>query len=374
MNSSRTSGRPRVRFGVVGAGHITQIAMLPGFANAECAELVALVSGDPTKRTVLGKRYGIPRCVGYQDYEALLDSGEIDAVYIALPNHLHCRIAVAAVSRGIHVLCEKPMAVTEEECEEMMRAADDAGVSFMVAYRLHFTPAHLEAIAAVEREEIGAPRFFTSSFSQNVEAGNIRLGPVERGGGPVYDLGIYCINAARYLFQDEPIDVVARKASRDDLRFAQSPETVAATLCFPGSRIASFVVGFGSAETSRLEVVGELGRIVLDPAYEYDQPLRLWRHTEEGVRAHAFERQDQFGAELVYFCECIIEGRRPEPDALSGLADVHIIRAIHQSAETGRPVKLLPIRQPRRPEPSQAVIRPPVQPPEEVHAASPRAR
>jgi predicted dehydrogenase len=371
MTSNDEGARRAVRYAVIGAGHIAQTAVLPAFRNAENAELVAIVSGDATKRQALRERYGVERCVGYEDYADLLDEGDIDAVFITLPNHLHCEYAVTAARHGVHVLCEKPMAVTEQECEQMLRAAEDHGVQLMIAYRLHFEPAHLEAISIVKSGEIGTPRLVTSTFSQDVQAGNVRLLPVEKGGGPVYDMGVYCINAARYLLRDEPIEVVAQAVSRDDPRFRDAPETVSASLVFPEARIASFVVSFGASDTSRLAVVGDRGLLVLDPAFEYAKGLRSRLQRADMAREHVFEHHDQFGAEIVYFSECVQRDRRPEPDGLAGLADVHVTRAIHQSASEGRAVKLLPIRQVSRPEPSQAIVRPGIESPESVHASSP---
>jgi predicted dehydrogenase len=360
-----------VRYAVVGAGHISQIAALPGFANADNSKVVAVISGDPTKRSELERRYDLEYALDYDGYERLLGSGDIDAVYIGLPNHLHCKYTVAAARAGVHVLCEKPLAVTEEECEEMMRAADDNGVCLMTAYRLHFEPAHLDAITLIERGDIGQPRFFTSSFSQDVRAGNVRLLPVAEGGGPLYDMGVYCINAARYLFRDEPFEVSAIAASRHDPRFAESPEMVAATLRFHEERVAQFVVSFGASDTSRFMVVGERGRLVMEPAYDYAEPLAYRVTTEDGEQERKFDKHDQFGAQIYYFSECILTGRRPEPDGDEGLADVRIVRALHESAAEQRPVTLRPRPPRRRPRPDQAVVRPGVDEPEEIRARGP---
>jgi predicted dehydrogenase len=374
MKDSREGARRGpVRWAVVGAGHIAQVAVLPGFNNATDSELVGLVSGDSTKRRALGERYGIEHCVDHGRYDQLLASGEVDAVYLAVPNHLHCEYAVVAAQHGVHVLCEKPMAVTEHECEQMMQAADDNDVSLMIAYRLHFDPAHLEVIAMTEDGEIGRPRYFTSSFSQNVHPGNVRLMSVEQGGGPVYDMGVYCIDAARYLFREEPLEVTAQAGSSDDPRFSACPETVTATLRFPGGCVASFIVGFGSADLSTYTLVGDAGFLTMDPAYEYAKSLSYRVCTKDGEDVRMFSRHDQFGAEISYFSRCIVDGRRPEPDALDGQADVHIIRGIHRSIEEGRTIKLLPVRQRHRPDPSQVVVRPAVEAPEEIRASSPRA-
>ena len=155
----------------------------------------------------------LKNCVSF--YENILRSGNIDAIYIALPNHLHCEYTVRAASAGIHVLCEKPMAVTSKECLEMIRACEDAGVKLMIAYRLHFDKANLKAVEIVQSEKIGTPKIFNSTFSMHVKEGNIRLNDESLGGGPVYDIGIYCINAARYLFRNEPQEVFAFTATSD---------------------------------------------------------------------------------------------------------------------------------------------------------------
>jgi glucose-fructose oxidoreductase len=139
--------RRKVRYAVVGLGYISQVAVLPAFANARRnSELVSLVSDDPVKQRTLGKRYGISRTYSYEAFEECLASREVDAVYIALPNHMHRDFAVKAAEAGVHVLCEKPLAVTESECEEMIEAAERHRVRLMTAYRLHFERANLKAV------------------------------------------------------------------------------------------------------------------------------------------------------------------------------------------------------------------------------------
>jgi glucose-fructose oxidoreductase len=184
-------------------------------------------------------------------------------------------------------------------------------------------------------------------------------------------MGIYCINAARYFFRDEPLSVHAVECSRADPRFAHCPETMAVTLTFPGERVASFVCSFGSADVSTLTVVGDRGSLTLDPAYEYAEPLRFTVTMGDERRTRRFTKHDQFGAELVYFSDCILDGVPPEPDGLDGLADVHAIRMAHESARRRQDLPLLAVRQRGRPEPAQAIVRPGISPPEEVHAASP---
>ncbi len=252
----------KIRYAVVGLGHISQNALLPSFKNARNSELAALITGDEKKRKELAELYGLDPAAtfSYEQYDECLRSGKIDAVYIGLPNHLHCDYTVRAASAGMHVLCEKPMAVDERECEQMMEACDRAGVKLMIAYRLHFEPGNLAAIQAASSGKLGDLRIFTSSFSQQTEGENIRLTqPVERGGGSLYDMGVYCINAARYLFRDEPIEVTATTASNGELRFRESPEMTSAVLRFPEERLATFVTSFGAAALSEYTLLGTKG-------------------------------------------------------------------------------------------------------------------
>ena len=191
----------KIRWAVVGLGYIAQVAVLPGFKHASNAELKALVSDDPMKLKKLGRKYGVELLVPYEEYETLLESGQVDAVYIAVPNHLHRDFTVAAARHGVHVLCEKPMAVTERDCTAMIDAAFDGGIKLMVAYRLHFEEANLEAARIVRSGRLGEPRIFSSIFTMQVEdPDNIRL-KAASGGGTLYDIGIYCINAARTRLQ-----------------------------------------------------------------------------------------------------------------------------------------------------------------------------
>jgi len=364
-------GKRKVRYAVVGLGYISQIAVLPAFAHArENSELVALVSGDKEKLDTLSEKYNVPRSYSYQHYEECLSSGEIDAVYIALPNHLHRQYAEAAAKAGVHILCEKPMAKDEQECEAMIQAASQNDVKLMIAYRLHFEEGNLCAVQALREGKIGEPRIFRSAFSQQVTPGNSRLGG-DQGGGPVYDLGVYCINAVRNLFDAEPYEVFAYNATGKDQRFGEVPEMTAALLRFPGDRLATFECSFGAADRSCYEVIGTKGVLKMDPAYEMVEDLKSEITVEGRSRVSTFKKRDQFGPELLYFSNCILNHEAPEPDGLEGLADVRIISAILESAQTGRPVSLRPIQKHRRPTPEQGIERPLVEKPKLVRAEPP---
>ena len=360
----------RVRYAVVGLGHISQAAVLPAFRNARRnSRLTALVSSDAEKLLTLGRRYRVRGLYSYEEYGDCLASGEVDAVYIALPNALHREHAERAARAGVHVLCEKPLAVTRAECQAMIDAARAGGVKLMTAYRLHFEAANLRAAEIVRSGRLGEPRLFESTFCMQVRPGNVRLED-ELGGGPLYDIGIYCINAARSLFAAEPLEVVAATARGRDPRVAEVPEAASAVLRFPEERLASFSCSFGAADVGALEVVGTKGRLRLDPAYEYAQGLALEVRVAGRTRRRRFPKRDQFAPELLHFSDCVLSDRDPEPSGLEGLIDVATIEAILASARSGRAVALdLPERH-RRPEPRQQIRRPPVRKPRLVGVAS----
>jgi glucose-fructose oxidoreductase len=351
----------------VGLGHIAQVAVLPAFGNSRRnSKLAALVSGDPVKLETLGRKYGVERRCAYDGYDALLKSGEIDAVYIALPNSMHCEYAVRAAQAGVHVLVEKPMAVTEEECERMARAARDAGVRLMVAYRLHFERANLEAIEVARSGRIGEPRLFSSNFSMHVVPGNIRAKRA-LGGGVLYDIGIYCINAARGLFREEPVEVRAACSGA----IGDVEENVSCILRFPNERLAGFTCSFGAADVSEYRLVGTKGDLAVEPAYEYAMALQHRLTLDGEVKERRFAKRDQFAPELLYFSDCVLKNQDPEPSADEGLADVRVIRALYRSAQLGRPVELTPYEKRERQSLEQEIRRPPIDKPQTVHTQAP---
>jgi predicted dehydrogenase len=344
--------KPKVRYAVIGLGHFAQKAILPAFEHAhKNSELTAFVSSDPKKLKKLAKAYDVEHSVDYDGLDALCQSDLIDAVYIATPNDTHRALVERVAQKGVHVLVEKPMAVTEEDCEAMIRVCADNACKLMIGYRLHFEATNLSAIEIVRKGKLGEPRFFHSTFSFQVNAPNIRLNPRGQGGGALYDIGAYCINAARYLFRAEPTEVVGMAARRsDDPRFEKVEEQVSAIVRFPGERLATFTVGFGAAATGFYEVVGDAGKLRVDPAYEYKGALayELTVGDKKPKRKH-FKSRDQIGPEIAYFSDCILKGTEPEPSGLEGLADVRVIRALYRSIDEGRPVRLDELVKPERP-------------------------
>ena len=362
--------RRQIRYAVVGQGYIAQGAVLPAFAHAKRnSKLTAIVSGDPVKRRELARRYKVP-AYSYEEYDSLLESGVVDAVYIALPNDMHLEYTIRAADRGVHVLCEKPLAVDERECKRMIAACERRRVKLMTAYRLHFEQATLAAMDSVGKGLIGEARLFVSSFTIKVaDADNIRLRDTSRGGGTFYDIGVYCINAARHLFRSEPVEVTAM-ATRPGK--GDSEESAGAILRFPGDRLATFCVSFGTDKTSEYRIVGTKGSIRVAPGYELASGLA--HHVTQGMKERTirYGKRDQFAPELLYFSDCILQDREPEPSGVEGLADVRVIEALYRSAGKGRAVRLAAKPGKRHPTKRQAIRRPPLRRmPELVNAAPP---
>jgi predicted dehydrogenase len=365
------SSSARIRYAVVGLGHIAQVAVLPAFKHARNAVLAGLVSGSPQKLKKLAEKYRVENAWSYEEYEDCLQSGEIDAVFIALPNDLHRKYMIRAGRAGIHVLCEKPLAVTRGDCEEMIRVASKNRVKLMTAYRLHNEETNLCASELVASGKLGEPRFFNSCFSfQVTDPDNIRL-KRKRGGGTLYDIGIYCLNATRYIFRSEPTEVFAFSARGGDKRFREIDEMTSVVMRFPDERLATFTTSFGAGDVDYYEVVGTKGSLRVEPAFEYTGVLSYILKVGDKERKKTFSARDQFAAEISYFSNCILKRKEPEPSGLEGLIDVQIIEALYQSARTGKPVKLPRFPRKMRPTRDQEIKFPPVKKPEVIQADSP---
>ena len=237
-----------IKYAVVGAGWISQQAFLPGVGQSANSKVTAIVTSDRDKAARLANYYGVGQIGDYDGYDALLRGSDIDAVYIALPNHLHAHYAVRAARAGKHVLVEKPLATSEQDALAMIAAAREAGVFLMTAYRLHNEPGTVAVLERIRNDAIGRPLFFQSVFSFQAAQGNHRL-KAASWGGPLQDVGVYCVNAARHIFAEEPIEAMAMvHRPNDDPRFREVEASVAALLRFPSGGLPQFVASFGAAD------------------------------------------------------------------------------------------------------------------------------
>jgi len=182
----------------------------------------------------------------------------------------------------------------------------------MIAYRLHFNDANLHAIRVAQSGELGELRYFGSLFGLQVKEGNIRTRRA-LGGGTSFDIGIYCINAARYLFRNDPVEVVGITANNGEKRFTEIEEMAAAIMRFPDERLATLTCSFGSAATADYELVGTKGHLRMENAYEYQDKIKCVTTKDGKTSEEIFRPSDQFAPELIYFSDCILHDRTPEP-------------------------------------------------------------
>ena len=339
----------KVRYAIVGVGDIAQEDMMPGVEHTGNSEITALVTSDAVKAKELGRKYDVQATYTYEQFEQALGSGTFDAIYLATPNWRHAEFIVPALRAGIHVLTEKPMEVSTERCREILDAEKSSSAKLMVAYRLHFEPATLDTIDKVRSGDLGFVHLFASTFAQPVDPDNHRAHSGKLA-GPVLDMGPYPVNAARYIFGDEPTEVVSAAGSKHpesglDQDFA---DTIAVTLRFPGERLAQFSLSYFGNPTNSFIAVGTKGSVELDPAYMFGKPLEQTTAIGEKKSTQSFKNTDHFGGEMKYFSDCILNDAPPEPDGEEGFADVRVLEAIIQAVETGSSVKLEPFTRTRR--------------------------
>ena len=339
--------KKKMGWAIVGLGKLAVEEILPAFGECTGSRVVALVSGHPDKAGQLAEVYGVApdRIYNYENFDTLAEADDVDAVYIVLPNSMHAEYTIRALKAGKHVLCEKPMAANLEECARMSAASEATGKKLMIAYRLHYEPLNRKVMQMCEAGKLGKLKLFVSSNCQNVESPNIRLSS-KLAGGPVGDVGVYSINAARYVIGEEPVEVFASEHRPDnDMRFSEVPESVSFTLKYPSGVMAQCVCSFGSAGSQRYEVIGEKGVIVMDPAFPY-RGLKLTvrrQGTEEGPPEIAdlnLRQVNHFASEMDHFSKCIRDNITPRTTAAMGTADMRIVHAIGESARTGKPVSL----------------------------------
>jgi predicted dehydrogenase len=334
---SKTLSDQKIRYAVVGLGHVCQTAVLPAFEHTDNSELCALVSRDAAKGNRLAQRYGVDVTGTSDELERVLAESRADAVYITTPTALHRAHTERAARAGVHVLCVKPMAQTVSDGQAMIAACQTAGVKLMIAYPLHFDEASLDAIAIARGGQLGVPRLFMSLLTSPVQDGD-SCSQQQLSGGAAHDLGIDPINTARHLFGAEPIAAFSTSA-RGQHSLHDVDTTTSATLVFEDDRIAQFSVSLGSSHVSAYRLVGDKGDLQLEPAYAHDTPLRQLLSIGHNSVERRFVQHDPFAATLRAFSRAILENGDVATGE-EGLADVRVIEALLESHRTERLVRL----------------------------------
>lgn len=330
----------RVGYAVVGLGRISQVAVLPAFRHSRKAKLIAVVSGDLKKANRLATRFGARASYTHEDYDRCLANPDVEAVFIATDNGTHARYSVQAARAGRHVLCEKPMARTPDECREMIRACRQSDVRLMIAYRKYFEPASLALKKLIAAGKLGKLKLIHSAFTiflpsrKSVPAWH--FDPAASGGGSLVDVGVYCVNTIRWLTAKEPLEASAYSWTTHTEFFSRVEESIAFQLKFPDALFVQAASSFGAAQASFLKVFGEKGWAALDPAFAFDEERRVFGKIGGRWFEKRFRIIDEFALELDAFADCVRRGRDPEPDGLEGLRDVLVMQAIYQAAREGR--------------------------------------
>lgn len=325
----------KIGYAVVGLGSYATQQIMPNFAGCEHARLVALVSGTPAKLDKYGDQYAIARKnrYSYADFDQIRNNPEIDAVYVILPNALHAEYVVRAAKAGKHVMCEKPMATSVAECEAMIAACRAAGTKLMIGYRSRFEPYNQLAIELARSGHVGPTRLITAEHGFPIRPGQWRLDKPLSGGGSMMDIGIYSLNAARYLTGEEPIEVSAIESTdRSDPRFRTVEDRISFLLRFPSGIEANCISSYGSAHNA-YRVIGTDGWIALDPATPYvGQSMTIHKDGVSAPRTLPVPARNQFARQLDHLATCILTGATPIVAGEEGLADMRVIEAIYRSA------------------------------------------
>jgi predicted dehydrogenase len=336
----------KLGWAIVGLGKFATQQLLPAFQHCRRSRLAALVSGSADKAKSLAGRYGVEEkaIYSYETFDKLADDSSVDVIYVVLPNSMHAEYTERAFRAGKHVMCEKPMAINEAECRAMIAAGKAAGKRLMIAYRAQFEPHNRAAIELVRAGELGRVKLVIADHCRAIDpkdpADQWRVRRAMSGGGSLVDIGIYSLQAARYIFGEEPTEVSAHLASTPaDPRFTEVEESAVFSLRFPSGGLANCSSSYGTTNVKRYRVIGDKGYADLDPATAYEgNVLRVAKGGPAELRE--VPATNQFAAEIDHLSECIELGKEPRTPGEEGLRDVRIMQAIYASAREGKSVKL----------------------------------
>ncbi|GAB3889804.1 Gfo/Idh/MocA family protein [Spirosoma agri] len=354
----------RVGYALVGLGHLTLDEILPALSMSKKSKVVALVSGSPEKMQKVAAQYGVKKesCYSYADYDKLRDNKEVQVIYIVLPNGMHAEYTIRGAQAGKHILCEKPMANTVQECQAMIDACKKADRKLMIAYRIQYEPHNRMVREMIKEEKFGKVKSIMANNGQNSDnPKHWRFNKALAGGGSLPDVGLYCLNTIRYILGEEPNEVVGYVHSTPgDPRFKEVEEQVNWLMKFPSGVQTSCATSYGHHDDKNYKVLADTGWIKMDPAFPY-KGLQLETSQAQGkenqVIQHKIGEINHFASEMDHFSECVLENKAPFTPGEEGLQDQKIMEAIYQSAREGRPVKLATIEKKdafRGPEPKQA--------------------
>lgn len=349
----------RLGIAIVGLGRLSLEQIMPALASSKRCRVTALVSGDAQKARRVAAMYDVPESsiYDYQSFDRLRDNPQVQAVYIVLPNALHREFTVRAAQAGKHVLCEKPMATSAADCQAMIDACKAANRLLMIAYRIQFEPLNRQVMDWVrDGSTLGKIKLIDMANCQNQSRENVhqwRHVKALAGGGALPDIGLYCLNTARFLLGEEPLEVSASQySSEGDARFAEVEEAMLWQMRFPSGVRVQCTCSYAAFTSKRYRVLGEKGWADMDPAFAYEglqlKRSRIARDTDEfiapGIEQISTKAKNQFALEMDHFAECVVSGKQPWTPGEEGLQDQRIMEAIYESARIGKPVQLAHVK------------------------------
>lgn len=322
---------------LVGLGQYSEKQLAPALQETKNCRLAGIVTGTPDKIGKWKEKYSIPdkNVYNYLNFDSIKDNPDIDIVYIVLPNSMHAEYTIRAAKAGKHVICEKPMATSVKDCEAMIKACKEAGKMLSIGYRLHFEPHNIAMAEYGSKKTFGKVKKVIAIDSQEMEAGAWRLDRERAGGGPLMDLGIYCVQGALYTVGENPVSVSAKEGAKTDVeRFAEVEQSIDFQLEFPGGAVANCHTSYAE-QGNTLRAEAEKGWFELDPAYGYDG---LKGKTSKGDMD--IKNVNQQALQMDDFADCVANKKPTRVPGEMGLRDVKILMAIYEAARTGKPVPL----------------------------------
>ncbi len=327
----------KLGWALVGLGSLSKNQIAPALLKSKHSRLAAVVTGTPAKGVEWREKYGLAenKVYNYENFDRIIEDKDVDVVYIVLPNSMHHEYVLRAAKAGKHVFCEKPMANTAKECREMIAACEKAKVMLGVAYRCQFEAHHLEAIRFGRAKVFGAVKHVNAEFGFKIgDPKQWRLRKDLAGGGALMDVGVYALNACRYLTGEEPVEISALETKTDPVKFAEVDETITWQMKFASGVTANCMTTYNFNGANNFTVTAEKGRYGMGPAYGYSGQTG-W--TSDAKVPFAFPPSDHFVLEMDAFSEAIINGKPFAVPGEEGLKDLLAVEAIYRSIKSGKP-------------------------------------
>ena len=333
----------KLGYALVGLGRLSTNQIAPALQKTKNCRLAGIVTGSPEKAAAWQKKYGISEksTYNYRNFDSIVDNPEIDVVYVVLPNSMHEEFTIRAARAGKHVLCEKPMSVSVPEAKQMISECEKANVKLAVGYRCQFEPHHQECMRLAREKTFGQIRQIDAAFG--FRFGDYPLGDLRRwrlemeyaGGGALMDVGVYALQACRYLTGEEPVSVMAREIKTDPEKFAEVDETILWSMEFPSGVVANCSTTYKFSGMNSFTAFADKGKFGMGPAFGYGGNKGF-------AKNEVIEKPqiDQFAAEMDDFCDVIRKDGTSIVSGEEGLRDMLVLDAIYKSAASKKSVKV----------------------------------